>query len=64
MTIMALCRPQQRFIPPFANLAETLSVWLAVPHVWPLFHHLIPEGRQSLLSAGEFLGSAAAGMAS
>jgi acetyl esterase/lipase len=39
------------------------SVWPAVPHVWPLFHHLIPEGRQSLASAGDFLRSAAEGMA-
>jgi acetyl esterase/lipase len=39
------------------------SVWPVVPHAWPLFHHLIPEGRQSLVSAGKFLRSAAAGKA-
>jgi acetyl esterase/lipase len=40
------------------------AVWPVVPHLFQLFHHMIPEGRQSLVSAGRFLRSAAAGVAS
>lgn len=38
-----------------AGVSATLKVWPRVPHVWQLFHRLIPEGRQSLLESGEFL---------
>jgi acetyl esterase/lipase len=46
-----------------SDVQVELSVWPVVPHVWPLFQHLIPEGRQSLMSAGAFLRSAAEAMA-
>jgi epsilon-lactone hydrolase len=36
------------------------SIWPGVPHVFPIFHHFIPEGRRSLLAAGKFLRSASA----
>ena len=44
-----------------AGVRVELSTWPGVPHVWPLFHHLIPEGRQSLALAADFLRSATAG---
>jgi monoterpene epsilon-lactone hydrolase len=40
-----------------AGVHVELSIWPVVPHVWPLLHHLIPEGRQSLALAADFLGS-------
>jgi monoterpene epsilon-lactone hydrolase len=45
------------------EVAVEFDAWPGVPHVFPLFHHLIPEGRQSLASAGRFLRAAAAGRA-
>jgi monoterpene epsilon-lactone hydrolase len=44
-----------------AGVRVELSTWPVVPHGWPLFHHLIPEGRQSLALAADFLRSATAG---
>lgn len=38
-----------------AGVAVDLRVWPAVPHVWQLFHWLIPEGRESLAAATVFL---------
>ena len=32
-----------------------LQVWPDVPHVWPLFHVILPEGRKALDLAAEFL---------
>ena len=32
-----------------------LTVWPIVPHVWQLFHRFVPEGRQSLIAASQFL---------
>jgi acetyl esterase/lipase len=32
-----------------------LSVWPVVPHVWQIFHRIVPEGRQSLGQMAEFL---------
>lgn len=32
-----------------------LQVWPTVPHVWQLFHRVVPEGRQSLDAAIDFL---------
>jgi acetyl esterase/lipase len=46
-----------------SEVAVEFAAWPGVPHIFPLFHHLIPEGRQSLASAGRFLRSAAAGLA-
>jgi acetyl esterase/lipase len=38
-----------------AGVSVELKVWPVVPHAWQLAPHLIPEGRQSLREAGEFL---------
>lgn len=38
-----------------AGVEVTLKVWPSVPHVWPLFSRWIPEGRESLREAGEFM---------
>jgi monoterpene epsilon-lactone hydrolase len=38
-----------------AGVAVELKIWPVVPHAWQLAPHLIPEGRQSLREAGEFL---------
>ena len=43
-----------------AGVAVELAVWPGVPHIWPLFHAFVPEGRQSLDAAAEFLRRAAA----
>ena len=43
-----------------AGVAVELTVWPVVPHVWQLFHPYIPEGRQSLDAAAEFLRRAVA----
>jgi acetyl esterase/lipase len=40
------------------GVAVELKVWPAVPHVWQMFHPFLPEGRQSLVEAAEFLGRA------
>ncbi|MCW8194110.1 alpha/beta hydrolase [Proteobacteria bacterium 005FR1] len=32
----------------------TLETWPVVPHVWLLFHQMIPEGRESIDKANEF----------
>jgi monoterpene epsilon-lactone hydrolase len=47
-----------------AGVRVELSIWPAVPHIWPLFHRLIPEGRRSLALAADFLHAAAAGATS
>ena len=44
-----------------AGVPVELTVWPAVPHVWPLFHPFVPEGRQSLDLAATFLKKAAPG---
>jgi acetyl esterase/lipase len=44
-----------------AGVAVELTVWPAVPHVWQLFHRFVPEGRQSLTSASQFLNKAIEG---
>jgi len=41
-----------------AGVRVELKIWPAVPHVWQLFHPFVPEGRESLDRAGEFLISA------
>ncbi|WP_334186536.1 alpha/beta hydrolase fold domain-containing protein [Noviherbaspirillum sp.] len=38
-----------------AGVPVELRIWPAVPHVWQLFHGFIPEGAESLASAGVFL---------
>lgn len=38
-----------------AGTRVELKVWPAVPHVWQLMHRWIPEGRESLEQAGDFL---------
>lgn len=38
------------------GIAVDLRIWPQVPHVWQLFHRFVPEGRQSLAIAAEFLG--------
>lgn len=38
-----------------AGVYVELRLWPTVPHVWQLFHHFIPEGRQSLAEASGFL---------
>jgi monoterpene epsilon-lactone hydrolase len=38
-----------------AAVAVELKIWPVVPHAWQLAPHMIPEGRQSLREAGEFL---------
>jgi monoterpene epsilon-lactone hydrolase len=43
-----------------AGVAVELKVWPVVPHAWQLAPHMIPEGRQSLREAAEFLRSRAA----
>jgi acetyl esterase/lipase len=46
-----------------SGVSVEFVVWPVVPHGFQLFHHMIPEGRQSLALAGKFLRSAAAGAA-
>jgi monoterpene epsilon-lactone hydrolase len=38
-----------------ADVKVELKIWSAVPHVWPMFHRWIPEGRESLREASAFL---------
>src|SRR6267378_90645 len=38
-----------------AGVPVELKIWPVVPHAWQLAPHLIPEGRQSLREAAEFL---------
>jgi cation diffusion facilitator CzcD-associated flavoprotein CzcO/acetyl esterase/lipase len=38
-----------------AGVPVEFHVWPAVPHVWQLFHQLVPEGRESLKRAADFL---------
>jgi epsilon-lactone hydrolase len=38
-----------------AGVTVALSVWPVVPHVWQMFHPFLPEARQALQSAVEFL---------
>jgi acetyl esterase/lipase len=38
-----------------AGVRVDLRVWPVVPHVWQLLHQFIPEGRESLLQAADFL---------
>jgi epsilon-lactone hydrolase len=33
----------------------TLQVWNDMPHVWPLFAPLLPEGQQAIERIGEFM---------
>lgn len=48
-----------------AGVQVELRIWPVVPHVWQLFHSFIPEGRQSLSEAADFLDRmAAAGLPS
>jgi acetyl esterase/lipase len=47
-----------------AGVAVELKVWPVVPHAWQLAPHMIPEGRQSLREAAEFLRSRAASIGS
>jgi acetyl esterase/lipase len=44
-----------------AGVAVTWRVWPVVPHVWQLAHHFVPEGRESLRNAAEFLHQAVRG---
>jgi len=41
-----------------AGVPVELTVWPVVPHVWQMFHPFVPEGRQSLAAAAEFLSRA------
>jgi acetyl esterase/lipase len=43
-----------------AGVPVELTLWPAVPHVWQLFHRFVPEGRQSLAAASQFLNKAIA----
>jgi acetyl esterase/lipase len=38
-----------------AGVSVELKIWPVVPHAWQLAPHIIPEGRQSLREAAEFL---------
>ena len=38
-----------------AGVPVDIRIWPDVPHVWQLFHNVIPEGRESLSQAGRFL---------
>ncbi len=38
-----------------AGVDVSLKIWPSVPHVWQLFHHVIPEGGRSIAEAVEFL---------
>ncbi len=44
-----------------AGVPVELTIWPAVPHVWQLFHRFVPEGRQSLTAASQFLSKSVAG---
>jgi len=44
-----------------AGVPVEFSLWPAVPHVWQLFHRFVPEGRQSLAAASQFLNRAILG---
>jgi acetyl esterase/lipase len=44
-----------------AGVPVELTIWPAVPHVWQLFHRFVPEGRQSLTAASQFLNKSVAG---
>lgn len=38
-----------------AGVASLLRVWPVVPHVWPMFHAFLPEGRQALDESAAFI---------
>ncbi len=38
-----------------AGVTTRLKVWQGQPHVWQLFAPMVPEGKQSLQEAGEFI---------
>jgi len=40
-----------------AGVQVSLQVWQNLPHVWQLFQRLVPEGRESLRQASQFLSS-------
>ncbi len=43
-----------------AGVASQLRIWPVVAHVWPLFHAIVPEGRQTLDESAAFIRGAAA----
>jgi acetyl esterase/lipase len=43
-----------------AGVPVELKIWPVVPHVWHLFYQFVPEGRQSLTAASQFLAGAVA----
>jgi acetyl esterase/lipase len=43
-----------------AGVQVEMTIWPAVPHVWPMFHQFVPEGRRALDSAAGFLAEAVA----
>jgi monoterpene epsilon-lactone hydrolase len=38
-----------------AGVHVEFRIWPVVPHVWQMFHPFVPEGKQSLAAAAEFL---------
>jgi acetyl esterase/lipase len=44
-----------------AGVPVELKIWPVVPHAWQLAHQVLPEARQSLQEASEFLSKHAAG---
>jgi acetyl esterase/lipase len=38
-----------------ARAGAEVRIWPVVPHVWQIMHAFVPEGRESLVLAGEFL---------
>jgi acetyl esterase/lipase len=39
----------------------TLQTWPGMVHVWPMFHGILPEGRQALTQVAQFVGRISAG---
>jgi acetyl esterase/lipase len=39
----------------------TLQTWPGMVHVWPIFHGLLPEGKQALDQVAKFVARASAG---
>jgi acetyl esterase/lipase len=42
-----------------AGVVSLLRIWPVVPHVWPMFHSFVPEGRQTLDDSAAFIRGAA-----
>lgn len=38
-----------------AGVDTTLTIRQGLPHVWPIFHNVLPEGRETLRDVAEWI---------